>query len=543
MEDTLKQITEAWEGILLEMDNKLEAYASKLPDACTDPRLSTVAMAADFLDLLTFGTPSPDLESFLLQGLTEKGLKKLGHSIEVSYSNVQRLVLKYLHTGSQAMSFHLSELTGLIRASEKYSVMLGVTEANIVRVQRLATSFWCKGIELQQVIDESMKSFKAFFRWLYVEILRLSDEEINGELSQVSQNDVRYIADFLDSFSRHEDGANPKHKNLERVGQYLKNEPLTQPVDRSNNPWHTFVKDNSDLFKDIPFVVQVNEKTSLVQEFNLLKAAMNDLFTGMNTGVTDKCILLGEMVMASLKPHPPRPDDSPDTRPQPVSISKGQIHDSGMDCIHGFVKLDGGRRRVGNMLFYSLEERSKVLKAVRLTFDVQQQGMRMRHASSLSQSGYGGGSNCCQLVDANFYTADALSLLVNPVEELNFSDETDRSQNQQLVQLSVADVQVHMRELRLPALPTGGAVDFADIVSGLRAISVFDIAGPACIRELERIQAVQFAVSVRKVAAFLFSSKKRVRIYDMDMDEEAEDDFDEENEIAGMSSSELNTSV
>ena len=34
-------------------------------------------------------------------------------------------------------------------------------------------------------------NWQAFFRWLYVEILRLSDEEINEELSQVSQNDVR----------------------------------------------------------------------------------------------------------------------------------------------------------------------------------------------------------------------------------------------------------------------------------------------------------------------------------------------------------------
>ena len=54
---------------------------------------------------------------FLFQELTEKGLKKLGHSIEVSYSNVQRLVLKYLHTGSQVWSllslacvFHLAFL-------------------------------------------------------------------------------------------------------------------------------------------------------------------------------------------------------------------------------------------------------------------------------------------------------------------------------------------------------------------------------------------------------------------------------------------------
>ena len=34
-----------------------------------------------------------------------------------------------------------------------------------------------------QVIDDSMKSFKAFFRWLYVEILRLSDEDVSGILT------------------------------------------------------------------------------------------------------------------------------------------------------------------------------------------------------------------------------------------------------------------------------------------------------------------------------------------------------------------------
>ena len=68
-----------------------------------------------------------------------------------------------------------------------------------------------------------------------------------------------------------------------------------QQVSRSNNPWHQFLKENEDTFKDIPFIIQVNEKTSLVQEFNLLKAAMNDLFTGMNTSVTDKCILQGNI--------------------------------------------------------------------------------------------------------------------------------------------------------------------------------------------------------------------------------------------------------
>jgi anaphase-promoting complex subunit 4 len=111
------------------------------------------------------GTPSAELEHFLLQDLTEKGLKKLGHSIDVSYSNVQRLVLKYLHTVSQALNFHLAEMVGLVRASDKYESVLKVTEESICIAQKHATTLWAKGIELQQVIDESMKCFKAFFRY------------------------------------------------------------------------------------------------------------------------------------------------------------------------------------------------------------------------------------------------------------------------------------------------------------------------------------------------------------------------------------------
>ena len=55
---------------MLEMDNKLHTYAKQMPDHH--------GMAADFLELLMLGTPSPELENFLLQELGEKGLKKLG---------------------------------------------------------------------------------------------------------------------------------------------------------------------------------------------------------------------------------------------------------------------------------------------------------------------------------------------------------------------------------------------------------------------------------------------------------------------------------
>ena len=77
----------------------------------------------------------------------------LGHSIEVSYSNMQRLVLKYLHTVSQAVNFHLAEIIGHVRASDKYESVLKFSEDAIKQAQTKASIFWAKGIELQQVND------------------------------------------------------------------------------------------------------------------------------------------------------------------------------------------------------------------------------------------------------------------------------------------------------------------------------------------------------------------------------------------------------
>ena len=141
MSDTLKQISEAWESILLEMDQKLNSYSQKMPDEH--------GMAADFMELLLLGTPSSDLEDFLLRELGEKGLKKLGHSVGSSYSNIQRLVLKYLHTVSQALTFHLSESVGQIKASDKYESVLKITVDSVSKALKDAAAFWAKGIELQ----------------------------------------------------------------------------------------------------------------------------------------------------------------------------------------------------------------------------------------------------------------------------------------------------------------------------------------------------------------------------------------------------------
>lgn len=178
LQNTIQQMTEAWEDILLEMDSKLYNFAEQ------KQKTDTGTVSNDFLELLLFGTPSPELQTFLLQDLTDKGLKKLGHSIETSYSNIQKLVVKHLQTVSQAILYHISELKGMSRSYEKFGI-LGLDQKSLHEAVMTAGSFVLKTSELQQVIDGSIKNFKAFFRWLYVVILRLSPDKPPPELSKV----------------------------------------------------------------------------------------------------------------------------------------------------------------------------------------------------------------------------------------------------------------------------------------------------------------------------------------------------------------------
>lgn len=49
---------EAWETVLLEMDNKLTNYANKQTEG---------SLSADFMELLVFGYATNEIEEFLMQ--------------------------------------------------------------------------------------------------------------------------------------------------------------------------------------------------------------------------------------------------------------------------------------------------------------------------------------------------------------------------------------------------------------------------------------------------------------------------------------------
>lgn len=288
LQTTVTQMSEAWEDILTEMDAKLLKFAE---EKC---RSAQGTVSNDFLELLLFGTPSVELQNFLLHELTEKGLKKLGFSIETSYSNIQKLVVKHLQTASQALVFHLTYLQGMARWHDHFGV-LGLDADSIQESIKAAGSLVISAYDLQQVIDSSIKNFKAFFRWLYVVILRLSKEDIPSELSKMTQHDVSFVAEFLrDNFSHFIPEENSLFSDdmygqksasslagkegrsgfkLEKVGQYLKREDLTHPSHMTNNPWVQFVN-TSPALSDSPHLYPTPSTKSLLQLQDAMEQAV-----------------------------------------------------------------------------------------------------------------------------------------------------------------------------------------------------------------------------------------------------------------------------
>lgn len=63
-----------------------------------------------------------------------------------------------------------------------------------------AGAFLIKSIELQQVIEQSNRDFKIFWGWLYGVIVRLMEEAVPDEIAAVSQQDINYLAQFLNTF-------------------------------------------------------------------------------------------------------------------------------------------------------------------------------------------------------------------------------------------------------------------------------------------------------------------------------------------------------
>ena len=206
IDEVIQAIKEAWESVLLEMDTKLTKYGESVQPG---------SVSADFIVLLVFGKPSPELEHFLVHDLTDKGLKKLGNCIELSYTTIQKLVMHPLQTAVLQASSHLNGLRGLSRNKRAYGTLL--LEPVIEEALQKAGSFLLKAFELQQTIDQSTRDYKIFFRWLYSVIIAQLEENVPDDIGQMTQQELNYLAQFLATLDDDEDGLRDTFKKPEQL--------------------------------------------------------------------------------------------------------------------------------------------------------------------------------------------------------------------------------------------------------------------------------------------------------------------------------------
>ncbi|GLV41290.1 Anaphase Promoting Complex subunit 4 [Carabus blaptoides fortunei] len=482
LDSTMSSITEAWESILLEMDSKLSKYASNVPE---------FTVSADFLDLLMFGIMSDEMEEFLMQDLTDKGLKKLGHSIELSYSNIQKLVLKHLTKVGENITYHLAELRGMARLTLRYK-NLGLNENTITSAIMANGAFLVKGVEVQQVINHSMTNYKAFFRWLYVVILRLMDEQIPPEIPKMAQQDVAYITEFLKNFDSIGNNASGQtgRFNLERLGQYLLDAPLKILSKSDTNIWYNFLEER-DCIASHESIIKHYEAMSLVQQHKHLIRNIEDIFIEPNEIISNSFKFKLTFGCINI--------------PETASLSMTQLNF--MENITCVAFTDKQSANMDGIYFLEMHNSDSI--NVKLVYLYASHVPEFANDHSFSNSS----NSSCRILDVKFYSQSHLSILL----------QHSATNNSYLCQIPIAQLKPYLKDVVLQDdVLIIGSGDTDDIGK----VDVCDITGNI-VRLVEGMSGSTFAVSSsRHVCVVLSENQRKVQLFEMEADED-EDDFED----------------
>ncbi|XP_065362715.1 anaphase-promoting complex subunit 4 [Calliphora vicina] len=475
--NTIQCMLEAWETVLLEMDNKLTSYANKQTEG---------SLSADFMELLVFGYATHEIEEFLMQDLTEKGVKKLQNSVDLSYSTIQSLVAKPLQMATINMFYFLNTIKGLARTSYYYEplIVCESTEAAL----RECGAFLMKILELQQVIDQSVNDMKLFFCWLCVVIVRLHQQDVTEDMAQLTMEDTIYLAEYLNSFEdsviENEDGTVIKRKfNLEKVGQYLEDKPLQQVVKTDmHHLWHKLLEEN-DCLRNSPLLYPHEKRLSLTQQRDKMFVAIDSVFQKPNESIS-----LGFELDASF-----------------VCCSFNENSECNFDFIRTSYFVSESKKRdlmlvtVGwqDCLVLEFDDNFKQLKCFRLQTNP---GPFTKDLNN--------GLDNLRFIDLQFYNDEVISLLLGKESET-------MKQQSYFIQFPLDQIN---GKCSLHALPQN--LNLNDSAVGH---SIFDIIDITSFKAIDSV-CTNLAVSgCRKVASILSEKRKKMIIFEM----EIEDDEDE----------------
>lgn len=472
LDQTMKNILETWENVsFMEMELKLSSYCPENSDM----------VSTDLLELLIYGILSERMEIFLKKDLTDKGIKKIGLSIESSHTNVQKLVVKQLSEVTNQILFQLVEISGM--SLKKYEC-LGLTEHSVEKALRSAKRFLIKCNEVQIVIEESLTRYKLFVKWLYGMMIKLNDETtvVDPSLTDTSQQELNLLAEYIYSLGENARGNNYK---LDRIGQYFLNEDLEFPYE-THNQWWSLLQDNPCLEENC-LIVPTLKKLSLMQQFEVLKNDLVAIFAQRKT-FFDKTFVMYNNVLL-------------DNHSTTESLHKVTM----VDLPNHKLLVCCKDRNAYDFGFYEL-------MAYDDTHEVTYRSTNVFYMSDKTKQ---------TVHDIQFYSQDHLSVLTETV------DSSGGNRSSLFLQLSTNSARGHCSNDGLSVYRIGG-IKNEDSDSDLGGdSSQRQHADNYTCRVVENMSATSFAVSgTRKVAVLLSHSRHKVRLFEMEVDDEDDEEDD-----------------
>jgi anaphase-promoting complex subunit 4 len=382
---------------------------------------------------------------------------------------------------------------GMAKWYERFGI-LGLSDTMVAECLKILGSLMLKTQELLGVIESALQSFIAFFKWLYLVILQLLDEEVPVFVKQFNQEDVSLVAEFLHCQLGQQEKGKTRF-SMERVGQYLKKEPLVFKVDKSENVWVKFLDTCPELC-NTPCIFTVAAEKSLATLHDELTSSIKTTFEKL-IHTTEQALLCNLRIPLTICT----------AGKQEVS----QISSEGGS--HHWIAIANG------------ESVSEKLHLVRLTAGETAPGVPVTEGVTVGFQGLvmnDDGQSRISVVDFGFYDETTLTLLLRRegTDEDNSSD--------LLTQFKFSTLE----DSQLKRLTTSQDANFntmlVNLVDGSDAVIQR--------RNLERMKAVKVAVSgSRKVACVLSTSRTRVKLFDMNADDEEADDTIDELQTSTMS--------
>lgn len=487
----MKNLQDTAEDVNLKINSKLKSFDSLLEGLDS-------SIACEFTTAYAAGVSSPELQTFLTQHLTTKGLAQLAQNVRTCYTSLSSDTRDELALYLQHLVSHFTELNGIAQWREKFGV-LGLDNKTTRECYTLLVQAMMKVKELLAVIQSDMKYLDVFFTWLTELICKVSGETNTISDIQWSNEEYDTILDFLEfRLNKYENENGEKVYIVERVSQFFQAEPIVDINSSVGNEWLTFVQ-ASEVLRKSEFIIQPDEQASLLSLYERYKLRFQIVFESISTSLSNSSVLTLSTCLYQ------------------------EANDHKRECESLFQFYTREQSLLLNIVACTCDsDRSFLLQIEPTSADISCYGYMLQHGNEMdgdvSITSEDDRENIrYTLRDMKFYNSELITILF---EEDNMKENKVQTI---IAQLPISDLLLSKSIMVNCDLETG------TLDKGLDLRWTDALAKVSELRRIELFRGRYLSVNghTRQTSLLISQSGRRVRVFDMNGEEDAEDNTED----------------